>query len=101
MKARTRSAAGVMLAVFLVLPLVSGCESKQQREENTRLKGQVASLTQQKADLQKRVDETTQEHGRLQAKVDELTQKISEAEAKKAVSKPAAKAAVKPAPTKK
>ena len=99
MNVRSRSAAWILAAVLVALPFVSGCESKQQREENTRLKGQVSSLTQEKTDLQKRVDQATQENTALKAKVDELTQKVTELEAsKKAPAKPAAKAPAKAAP---
>lgn len=101
MNVRTRSAAWILAAVLVALPFVSGCESKQQREENTRLKGQVASLSQEKADLQKRVDQAVEGNTALTAKVNELTQKVAELEAKKkAPVKPAAKAPAKKAPTK-
>ncbi len=93
---RTRGVAWMAVVALLTLPLATGCESKQQREENTRLKGQVASLTTEKAGVQRRVDDLTQENTRLKAKVDELTGKVKELEAKHA---PAAKPAVK-APTK-
>jgi signal transduction histidine kinase len=87
-------AVGLMVA----LPLLGGCESKQQREENVKLKAQVQTLTQEKGQWQQKVDAAQQEQAKLTAQVNELTQKVADAEAKlAAAAKPAAKAAAKPA----
>ncbi|HET8760180.1 MAG TPA: hypothetical protein VFN94_03880, partial [Nitrospiria bacterium] len=82
-------AVGLMVA----LPLLGGCESKQQREENVKLKAQVQTLTQEKGQWQQKVDAAQQEQAKLTAQVNELTQKVADA------AKPAAKAAAKKSTT--
>ncbi len=87
----------VAVGLVALLPILGGCESKQQREENAKLKAQVQALTQEKGELQRKADGAQQEQVQLKAKVDELTKKVGEAEAKlAAAAKPAPKPAAKP-----
>lgn len=95
-KGRISSVAVTVMALLPLLGGLGGCETKQQREENARLKSQVESLTRETSDLRRQVDASQQEQSRLQAQVEELNQKVHTLEAQKAAAaKPPAKAASK------
>src|SRR5574341_2428288 len=96
MTVRTRSRAWGGAAVLLAFFVVTGCESKQQREEHLRLTAEVTALTLEKSRIQSRIDEAGRENARLEAEVDALTQKAERLEANKASApKPAANVSTK------
>ncbi|MEK6683297.1 MAG: hypothetical protein AABY46_01415 [Nitrospirota bacterium] len=85
---------------FLFLPVLSGCESKQMKEENAKLKQQVDSLNQDKMDMQAqasqmaaKLDEQQKTNATLEKANADLNAKVTELQKKasKAAAKPAAK----------
>ncbi|HTN43903.1 MAG TPA: hypothetical protein VMN77_08935 [Nitrospiria bacterium] len=86
---------------FLFLPVLSGCESKQLKDENAKLKQQVDTMTKDKAGMQAQMGQTMaqmdemkkknadleKENGDLKAKVAELQKKSPKSSAKTAPKK--------------
>jgi peptidoglycan hydrolase CwlO-like protein len=95
---------------FLFLPMLSGCESKQLKDENAKLKQQVdmlnkdkmatqvqsSQMTAQMDELRKKNADLGKENADLKAKVAELQKMV-----KKPAKKPVKKSAAKPASKKK
>lgn len=71
-------------AVASVLPLLGGCDTAQQREENLRLRGEVKALQEQTAGLQHAVDASQQERMRLKQQVGQLNRTLRALEAARA-----------------
>lgn len=85
---------------FLFLPVLSGCESKQMKEENARLKQQVDTLNKDKMGMQAQssqvaaqLDEQKKRNADLEKENADLKAKVAELQKKSP--KPAAKPAVK------
>ena len=64
----------LLLALF-VLPVLAGCESQKLKDENTKLKQQVESISKERDAIKAKVDEMAKSEGELKQKVDELTAK--------------------------
>jgi peptidoglycan hydrolase CwlO-like protein len=89
---------------FLFLPVLSGCESKQLKDENAKLKQQVDTLNKDKMGMQAQasqmaaqVDELKKKNADLEKETVDLKAKVAELQKKgpKPAEKPAAKPAVK------
>jgi peptidoglycan hydrolase CwlO-like protein len=85
---------------FLFLPVLSGCESKQLKEENAKMKQQVDTLTKDKMGMQAQVAQVTAQVDELKKKNADLEKENGDlksklAELQKKSPKPAAKPAAK------
>jgi len=87
----------LILALF-VLPVLTGCESQKLKDENTKLKQQVETITKDLDDKKAKMDELTKNSGELKQRIDELTakneelsKKLAALEKKTPAKKPAAK----------
>ncbi len=69
---------------FILIPLFSGCQSKQLQEENAALKSQVEILNADRATLDSKVKELTTENSALKSQVEGLTKEREELTAKTA-----------------
>ncbi|MEK6545765.1 MAG: hypothetical protein AABZ28_04470 [Nitrospinota bacterium] len=73
---------GLLLMVFVLIPLFSGCQSKQLQEENAALKSQVESLNAEKTTLDSKLKDLTTENSALRSQVEGLTHMRDELSAK-------------------
>jgi peptidoglycan hydrolase CwlO-like protein len=94
-----------VLLSFLVLPVLSGCESKQMKDENARLKQQVDMLSKDKmatqaqsSQMMAQMDEMKKKNADLEKEITGLKAKV--ADLQKKGKKPMKKPAAKPAPKK-
>ena len=83
---------------FLFLPVLSGCESKQLKDENARLKQQVDTMTKDKAAMQSQMSQTTaqldemkKKNADLEKETADLKSKLAEVQKKKPAAKPTTK----------
>ena len=81
---------------FLFLPVLSGCESKQMKEENASLKQQVDTLNKDKMGMQAQASQMTAQLDEQKKKTADLEKanaglKAQVAELQKKLPKPAAK----------
>lgn len=67
----------LMLTLF-VLPVLAGCEAQKLKDENTKLKQHVESISKERDVIKAKVDELTKSENELKQKVDELTAKNNE-----------------------
>jgi regulator of replication initiation timing len=72
---RNRTLASAILATALTLPLL-GCQDTKTLKENETLKGHVADLEKNNADLESRLDGLTKENAALAADNDKLKAQI-------------------------
>ncbi|HEY5594964.1 MAG TPA: hypothetical protein VIL61_07390, partial [Nitrospiria bacterium] len=68
-----RTVLSAVILSLLVLPVLSGCETKQLKEENAKIKQQVDALTKDKAGMQTQMSQLT-------AQMDELKKKNADLE---------------------
>ena len=97
-----RTVLSAVILSLLVLPVLSGCETKQLKEENAKIKQQVDALTKDKAGMQTQMSQLTAQMDELKKKNADLEKENADLKAKLAGSKKQpAKPAAKPAPKKK
>jgi len=83
---------------FLFLPVLSGCESKQLKDENARLKQQVDTMTKDKAAMQSQMGQVTaqlddmkKKNADLEKENGDLKAKLADLQKKKPAAKPTTK----------
>lgn len=70
------TAMSVVVAIFLPVSILMGCDTKT-KQENATLKAQVEQLTKDKADLQKTIDDLTNQINTLKAENEQLKSQIA------------------------
>lgn len=87
---------------FLFLPVLSGCESKQLKDENAKLKQQVETLGKDKMGMQAQASQMAAQMDELKKKNTDLEKETADLKAKVAeLQKKGPKPAAKPAAKKK